>query len=301
MTLDFTFDSIQSTEFGVGRENVNGQEFTLVPVDASVQSALQEMARATWNALQDIVEDSQEYQPSEKYAAHEHLYISIDNPMASGLVALHSAANLPHDAKVLSEPAALVCYFAKFVGPKGKRLTAVRRATQFKGVLRSRLVQFVTDSLKLVEDRTFRLDNDFDMLIDSSYIHILRPSGFEFIGRLQEAIRKAVPKNVEGIQKDMPFVDFASIQAYAERHTRAARHLASIRSQQETQNVSAALLKKACKTHGIDLVVKKGVVSIPSGHEMEFLDVLDRRMYQLELVEGSPERYKAGSRRKINS
>ena len=301
MTLDFNFEPIQSTEFGVGRENDNGQSFALVPVDASVQSALQDMARATWTALQDIVDDPQEYQPSEKYAAHEHLYIAADNSMASSLMNLHSAKNLPHYANVLSEPEELFCYFAKFAGPKGKRLTAVRRATQFKGVLKSRLVQFMTDALRLVEDRTFRLDNDFDMLIDSSYIHILRPSGFEFLGGLQEAIRKAVPQNVAAIQKDMPFVDLASIQAYAERHTRAARHVASIRSQQETQNVSSALLKKVCKTHGIELVVTKGVISIPSGHEMDFLDVLDRRMYQLELVEGSPERYKAGSRRKINN
>lgn len=299
MTLDFSFDSIKSTEFGVGRENDEGQEFTLVPVDTSVQSALQEMARATWNALQDIVEDPQEYQPSEKYAAHEHLYISADDPMASGLIALHSAANLPHDANVLSEPEELFCYFAKFVNSKGKRLTAVRRASQFKGVLRSRLIQFMTDALKLVEDRTFKLDNDFDLLIDASYIHILRPSGFEFIGGLQEAIREAVPQNVAAIQKDMPFVDFSSIKTYAGNHTRAARHLASIRSQQETQNISATLLKKACKTHGIEFHVKNSVISIASGYEMEFLDVLDRRMYQLELVEGSPERYKAGSRRKI--
>jgi len=32
---------------------------------------------------------------------------------------------------------------------------------------------------------------------------------------------------------------------------------------------------------------------------MGFLEVLDRRRYELELVKGLPERYKASSRRKI--
>lgn len=299
MTLDFNFQSIHVIEFGVGRESDNGQKFTLVPVDGSVQSVLQDMARATWTALQEIDDDPQEYQPSEKYAAHEHLYIAADNAIASALMALHSAKNLPHNANVLAEPEELFCYFAKFAGSKGNRLTAVRRATQFKGVLKSRLIQFVTDALKLVEDRTFRLDNDFDMLIDSSYVHILRPSGFEFLGGLQEAIRGAVPQNVAAIQQDMPFVDFSTIEAYAGRHTRAARNLASIRSQRETQNISQSLLKKACKTYGVETETKNGKLTIGVGSEMKFLDILDRRMYQQELVENLPEQYRAGSRRRV--
>lgn len=53
----------------------------------------------------------------------------------------------------------------------------------------------MTDALKLVEDRVFNLDTDFDLLIDPQRVHILRPSGFEFAGQLQGAILDAVPKN----------------------------------------------------------------------------------------------------------
>ena len=175
----------------------------------------------------------------------------------------------------------------------------MRRATQFKGILKNRLIQFVTDALKLVEDDTFKLDTDFDLLIDSSRVHVLRPSGFEFIAELQDAIRAAVPDNVASIQKDMPFVDFSNIEEYAGTHTRAARYLSSIRSQRETQNISPALLKKACRAHGVDLQVKNSKITVLGGSEMDFLDILDRRTYELELVEGSRERYRAGSRRKI--
>jgi len=298
MTLNFNFDSIKSIEFGVGHEVEDEELFSLVSVDKNVKTALREMAENTWDVMQSG-DDPEEYQPSEKHTSQEYVFVAIDSELALRIKSLHQATNLSLNAIAMENPETLLCYFSRMVDSKGKRLTAIKRASQFKGIVRKRLVQFVTDTLKLVEDRTFKLDNDFDMLVDSEHIHILRPSGFEFIGELQEVIRKAVPSNVEAIQKEMPFVDFSNIESYAGNHTRAARHLASIRSQRETQNISQSLLKKACKTHGIDLHVKDGKIMIAAGHEMDFLDVLDRRRYELELVEGSPERYRAGSRRKV--
>ena len=137
------------------------------------------------------------------------------------------------------------------------------------------------------------------MLIDSSNIHILRPSGFEFVGRLQTAIRAAVKNNIDAIQADIPFVEFANIQTYAETHTRAARYLASISSQKATENISRRLLRKACKTHGVDVQLKDGKITVASGSEMSFLDILDRRRYVQELIEGSQEHYKASGRQRV--
>jgi hypothetical protein len=297
MTLNLSFDSIKSIEFGVGRDEDGKETFFLVPVDENVQTALKEMVEDTWGAMREEGEP-REYEASEKYASQEYVFVSTNESLVERLTALHRA-NLPINSLALKEPGAIFTYFAKLTDSKGRWVTAVRRATQFKGILKSRLLQFITDALKLVEDSTFKLDSDFDLLIDSAKVHILRPSGFEFIAELQEAIREAVPNNVASIQKDIPFVDFEIIGEYAASHTRAARHLASIRSQRETQNISQALLKRACKTHGVDLLVKNGKITVLAGSEMDFLDILDRRMYELELVEGSPERYRAGSRLKI--
>ena len=87
---------------------------------------------------------------------------------------------------------------------KSRRLTAIRRATAFKGILKSRLLQFTTDTLKIVADKVFKLDSDFDLLTDDKSVSILRPSGFEFVGQLQEAILAAAPANVKLIQSDLP-------------------------------------------------------------------------------------------------
>lgn len=302
MKLEFDLTNVSVTEFGVGRETDNGQTFVTVPVDAAVQQALREMASATWNAMEGSDGEATKYDPSEKHAATEYLYLALTDDMAGSVRNLHQAASLDIDGSALTEPGDVFCYFARFTDKKKRHLTALRRATQFKGVLKSknRLVRMLDDTLKIIEDTVFRLDNDFDLLIDSSTVHILRPSGFEFAGKLQQAILAAVPENIKAIHKDLTFVEFDGIEAYAAKHPRAARYLASIRGQAETKDIDKAALKKLCKQTGVEVSESNGKISVSAGHEMGFLEVLDRRRYELELVKGQPERFKAASRTKLN-
>jgi len=300
MKLDFDLESVTVTEFGVGRDDGDGQTFVAVPVDADVQTALREMVQATWAAMQKDEDGPAKYEPSEKHSSTEYLYLPLGDDLASSVRELHEAANLDIDANVLADPSDVFCYFARLTDSKKRRLTALRRATQFKGVLKNRLLRFVSDSLKLIEDRVFKLDSDFDLLVDSKNVHILRPSGFEFAGKLQEAILAAVPQNVAAIQKDMAFVEFGGLEEYASNHPRAARLLASIREQKETKNIDKGALMSHCKRTGVEVSESNGKLIVTPGHELNFLGVLDRRLYDVELVKGKPEKYRAESRKKIN-
>jgi Kiwa KwaB-like protein len=302
MNLQFDLDNVTVAEFGVGRDEGTGETFVAVPVDASVQTALREMLQATWNAMEQDGEDPEIYEPSEKHATTEYLYLPLDHELATSIRQLHEAANPAIDDSALSDPSYVFCYWARFADKKKRRLTALRRATQFKGILKSkgRLVRILDNSLKIIEDTVFRLDNDFDLLVDSANVHILRPSGFEFAGKLQQAILDAVPENVKAIQKDLAFVEFEVIAAYAAKHPRAARYLASIRGQAETNNIDKSALKKLCKMTGVEVRASNGKISVAAGHEIGFLEVLDRRHYELQLVKGQPERFKAGSRKRLN-
>lgn len=301
MNLNFDFQNVKTTEFGIGRDDGDGQTFSFVTVDGDVQLALREMAHATWTAMQALTKTPVKYEPSEKYASHEHVYLPFDDELAVRMRELHTANNLSTDGNALADPAQIFCYFARFTDGKGNHLTALRRATQFKGVLKSRLIRFVSDALKLVEDRLFKLDLDFDLLVDAHHLHILRPSGFEFAGELQQAVLAAVPKNVALIQKDLTFVEFSAIQDYASKHPRAARYIASIRAQEETKNIDKNLLKKLCKSTGVEIKESKGKITVHDGHVMGFLEVMDRRRYELELVKGAPEQYKAASRSRMKN
>jgi Kiwa KwaB-like protein len=301
MTGAFDFKAVTVTEFGVGSEGKKEQRFVLVPIDASVQSALREMVLTTQNEMDEITKVPARYDPSQKYGSIEHLHLPLDDTLASQVRALHQANNLPTDSKELENPSDVFCYFARMVDGKGHRLTAVRRANTFKGILKNRLIRLTTDALRIVEDKVFKLDHDFDLLIDESGVYILRPSGFEFVGELQKAILAAVPSNVKLIQTDLPFVDFAPVQAYASEHPRAARYLASIRAQKETKNVDKSSLKKLCTTTGVKVQEVKGKLVVEERYIMDFLGVLDRRLYQVELVKGAPECFRASSRTRIAS
>jgi hypothetical protein len=273
-----------------------------VPVDAHVQNALREMVQATWDAMQKDEDGAAKYEPSEKHGATEYLYLPLGDDLATSVRELHEAVSLDIDVAALSDAVDVFCYFTRLTDKKSRRLTALRRATQFKGILKSRnrLVRMLDNTLKIIEDTVFKLDNDFDLLVDGANVHILRPSGFEFAGKLQQAIVDAVPANIKAIQKDLAFVAFDGIEAYAGKHPRAARCLASIRAQEETKSIDKSLLKKLCKQTGVEVSVAKGKVTVADGYEMGFLEVLDRRRYEVSLVKEKPERYRAASRRKIS-
>lgn len=301
MNLKFDINDVAVTEFGVGRDDGHGRDFDHVTVDGNVQGALQEMAGATWEVMQAQTDNPPSYEPSEKHESIEYIHLPLNDNMAEAMRNLHEANNLPPDPTALSDPEKIFCYFTRFTDSQQRKLTAVRRATQFKGVLKSRhrLMRLHTNALELIEDRVFKLDHDFDLLIDSENIHILRPSGFEFVGQLQEAIMAAVSTNVTALKSDIPFVDFDIIENYASKHPRAARYLASIRSKNETSNIDSGRLQKLCFVTGVEITETNGILSLEEKHVMGFLEVLDRRRYEIELVAETPEHYRATSRTKI--
>ena len=300
MNLDFDKDNIRHTQFGIGRDASGGQIFNAVAVDQKIQAVLLEMAKATVDGLERISDEPVRYEPSEKYGSTEHLYLPIDDDMVETLRQMHEATNIEFDGNALKDTNRIFCYFARFKDVADRNLTALRRSYQFKILGKSKVMQLLqSDSLTLVESPMFKLDNDFDFLIDASRIHILRPSGFEFTGRLQRAIQKAAPENIEKIQEDLPFVNFESIKNYALRHPRAARYVASIRSQNWTKNVDNTALKQLCIATNVEVVESDGRISVDDSHVMGFLEVLDRRRYEIGLVPDSPEHFRAASRQQI--
>lgn len=297
MTLEFDIEDFTSTEFGIGRDD--GDDFVTVFVDGDVKSALREMVRTTQCAMKENAEQPSVYDPSEKHSGTEHLYVDLDDPLVDMLRMLHNAENLPSDTNALHDPSTVFCYFARLIDNQGRRLTALRRATYFKGVLKSRLIRLVSDALRLVEDKVFKLDQDFDVLIYSDHLHIWRPSAFEFLGRLKQAILDEVPTNVAVIQQAIPGVDFEDIGRYASTHPRAARYLASIRTQNLT-GIDPSRLRTFLTSTGIEIMERMdGSITVPDIHVMGFLEVLDRRRYRIDLVPGDSELFRATSRQRL--
>ena len=299
MKLDFRLDNITVTEFGVGLDSNAEMGYVGVPTNDRVKDALREMVRDTWNAMRQDTEEPPAYDPGETHVSTEYSVVSADGQIDGTVRELHDAGRLDLDGSALDRPECILCYFARYADESGRRLTAMRRASQFKGILKPRKVHIRSDTLELIEENIFKLDVDFDFLMDSAHTHIWRPSGFEFVAGLKQEILDAVPKNVASIQADLPFVDFGGVEEYACKHSRAARYLASIRAQ-STRGISRDALKALCSETGVEIVEQDGTVSVGDAHVIGFLEVLDRRRYRVDLVPGLAERFKAASRRRID-
>ncbi len=298
MTINFNFDNVTLTEFGLGLDQ-DQRSYVQVPVDGDVQNSLLEMAQETSRLMTAIAATPEIYQPSEKYASIEHLILALSDDMAISIKELHNAANLEEDASALDSADDCFAYYARFTDSQNRKLTAVRRASQFKGVLKKRLISWGDNTLKIIPDKVFKLDNDFDFLVDSAQIHILRPSGLEFTAQLQEAIMAAVQSNVDTISSEISYVNFESISEYAKKHPRAARYIASIRSQSEAHNVDKGKLKSFCQRTGVSFTETDDMLEIDDANVMGFLEVLDRRRYEVDLVEDSIEVFRASGRSQI--
>ena len=302
MILDFNLDNIETTEFGLGRDTAVSSTFDSVPANGDVQSVLRDMLVATIANMDRISSSAPKvYEPSEKYSTNEYLTLPIDHEFAVRFRQLQEADTLDTSWDALIDLDHVYCYFARFIDITGRRIVALRRAAQFKSLGKRHIVTRVLDNaLTLAKDPLFTLDADFDLFVEGDVVHILRPASFEFAGKLQQAICEAVPRNIQSIQSDLPNVELERIEAYARQHPRAARYLASIRSQNWTRGVDQTLLKGLCQTQGIQLTEVNGRLSVSDDDIMDFIELLDRRRYGIDLVPASPERFRAASRDRLN-
>lgn len=306
MKINIEVEKIESTVFGVGIKEGMEKTYRILATNKDLQGILLEMVKSTAlemsdseNSKSDNSVQSFQYEPSEKYGSQEYLTLPMTSSLATTVNKLFTAENIKLDMSVLKNPDKIFCYFASFTDMDGKKILAVRRATQFKATIGKHMIQLASDALVPMKNDVFKLDGDFDLIMDSDCIHILHPSGFEIIGELSKAILAAVPENIKKISGEMKTVDFSTIEAYAIKHPRAADYISSICSFDQAKDVDHDKLLEECKAFGVEVTEEAGKIKVKEDHVMGFLDVLDRRRYKLELVKGKPELYKAVSRYKI--
>lgn len=296
-------NNIRSVQFGVCLSNSEGEECVLVPVDRTVQNALKEMVKTTAESIGCFPNHNTlpVYEHSEKYAAQERLRYTIQDEDTDTIpVQLFNAANLDTHNDGLAEPTEISFYFAICKDNQNRKIVAIHRAVQFKGVLRAkgRLIRWLDDTMKVVEDDIFKLDEDFDYLVTQEDIYILRPNSFVYTADLMDRVLAKAEVNTQAIGQTLTFVEFGKLTEYVKVHPRAARLVAAIKSRDDLGGMTKQSLRKMCNATGIEIEEVDGKLVPPQGQEMHFLYLLDRRRYSLELVPDTPETYEASSRRK---
>lgn len=302
MALDFDLGSIDIVEFATVIDEAGLPTMEKVVVDESVQASLSSMVMATWNTL-DRKGNHKRYEVSGNHEAEEYAILPIADELCMTAKTFYEAQDPPVMRDPNNRLPEIDLYFAKLKDRDGRRITAVRRPSVFKGLLKkqNRLLRHGTNSLRFVEERIFQLDSDFDVLIDSQNVHILRPKQFEFAFGLQEVITNRAPQNIRHLQERISFVDFSPMAAFADKHTRAARYLDSIRTSGYSENIDLDLLVLGCGNENITLEKIDGGWTVAPEHYMDFLEMLDRRRLGTELVRGRHERFRADMRTSLDN
>ncbi|HAT8692495.1 TPA: DUF4868 domain-containing protein [Legionella pneumophila] len=294
--MPFNFNKIETTEFGVCIDEAE-ESYYIVPSDHSVQNALKEMLTQTMDRLNINGEALDIFDPADKYGTNERLVIPLDSEYALTHCQMYKSDNLTTNSKALNEPQKLICYFGIFHDDEGNKLLAFRKASYFKGEVKKQLIAICDDSLRMVSDRVFKLDHDFDFVVFDNQVYIWRPSGFVYVSGLDEQISASSIKNLQGLSQEIPFINFDTLQEFISTHKRAMRLVASLASRSDLKDISLAKLKKLCSDGNIGYSFDSNVITIDKGHEMTFLMLLDRRLYKIDLIEDKPEIYQAASRK----
>ncbi len=337
MTIDlrFNFDEIRHVEFGIGKDAASDQIFRTVPIGNRAQTELRRIASNTWSEMltsvsgqptqtkfEPIVDIDQvssfipisddqtmrlrldggptTYEIAEKYGGTEYVYLPVSDDKVAVLRDLHNA-HLDMTIDIFDDVATIFSYFARMWDEDGNRLTAIKRATSFKGLAqKGNLLSMSANVLDIVDDNIFKLDSSFDILVDDEHVHIWRANSFEAIGKLRQDILASVDDNVEIIKEHLDFVDFGPIGQFASQHINGARYLASIRSQLTPDPINKISLIKLCNDTGVRVSEHDGLIVVEQNHVVGFLEVLDRRRYGIELVDGKLEQFRASSRQRLN-
>jgi hypothetical protein len=299
----FDHDNIQHCEFYVSLGKGDSETRYQVPVDTSVQSALKEMFRETIHRINKVREADgfEEYSPAQKYGATDAVHCSLESEFAEMPRLLLTETGIDETSNAISDLKNISYYYVIAVDSANRKMLGVRRASQFKGVLQSKLLHWarVDNSLKLVDVETFRLDSDFDYVAFDEMLWALRPTGLEFTANLTEAVKAAAPTAAAEVMTRVSFLNLESLGTYAAKHPRAARYLAAVRARDDLEEISEPLLTAYCQDSDIDFTVENGKMIPAKGQEILFLEVLDRRIFTAELIPDKKERYEAPNRRDV--
>lgn len=300
MRTEFSFDRIRSVEFCVNLVDSDGDRSSyLVPADRSVQDALRQVLTTTAAAIEPEDGNWAPFELSEKYASRESLRAALVAEEMTAIRALHTEEGWPVNAGALADPARLVYYFGVFRDDRGRKLLGVRKATQFKGAFKGRFVSVIDDTLRMVADKVFKLDNEFDFLIAARHVYVLHPAAFEHIAEIESYAAERAKEKTLALGETVTFLDFTTLAEYVEKHRRAARLVAALNGRDDLGTIKKAMFIKAAEETGVVLERSNRKLTPAKGSELGCLELLDHRRYTTALRPGSRPAFIASSRRPV--
>jgi len=296
---EFDIAHIASVNFGV-RLRTDGNSY-FVPTDVAVREALGTMVVATFQSFEAIEGEWEPHDVSEDYGERRRVFAPRGGELMADLAAIFDADDLPDLANLDERVRDLDYYFAVCRDDEGRKLVAVRKATQFKGTLaaQNRFIRLVDDSFVLIEDKVLKLDTEFDVLISDQHIFMLRMRAVEQIGQFVENVASAARAKLQVIHDTVPFLDMSRIQEKIDRHPKLARLACSIAGRADLAVLDRTKVERDARDHGVRFKEVDGRLLCNVTDEAKLLEVLDARRYHSDLTINPAVPYRATGRQRV--
>lgn len=297
---DIDIGTIASVNFGIAlRDNGN---LHFVPTDAGLKDALKEMIKGTVAAFNTAHGDWQAYDISEDYGQRRRVYCSRDDEYMAVFSALFDAGALDDLTNLSDHVNDIDYYFAEITDNQARRIVGVKKATQFKGTVKAknRLVRMIDDTLSMIEDTVFKLDNEFDVLITDVNIYILNDANMQHLADITSRVAATATNKIQTIEDILTFLDLSRIKEKIEKHPRVARYAASIAKNPLTANFKRDKIVALAQQHGIVFKeLETGKLQCRVHDEAKLMELLDARRYHLDLADNGGDPYRATGRQKV--
>src|SRR5690554_4759109 len=146
-----SLNDFQNIEFGLALFIDNEESYIRIPVDNTVKESLVDMRKEFYTQYDTGEEEPEIFLPSEKYASTERLRVNLNEDYLKSIRGLYQNTNISIVSKDLGDVAEKIgYYFAVFYSNHGNRELAIKRSSQFKGLLKkkNKLVRLFDDTLK---------------------------------------------------------------------------------------------------------------------------------------------------------
>ena len=301
--IKFHWNAVASAELGValGKGEQPENHFQ-VPASGDVNKHLKEMLVTTRGSLEKLHPEGPfpSLELPELYPPQTALFLKADTDFVADAMTLLDLANLPTAPNALDDPEAIRLYFGLFMDAKGNKIAGFKRPVTFKGLAKRKLFKWNPSpkgkELVLAPEAIFALDHDFDYIVTKEGIFILHPANFNSAAVNNDEICRQSAAALPAMQTRSKFIAFSKLEAFVKDHPMAAKLLASIRQRQDLDKMSKDLFRDLLTRQDVVFEEYQGMIAPASKYELDFLRVLDRRLYDLELVEGVTEQYAASGR-----
>lgn len=290
--MNFDMEDIVSTEFLVVLGESKEPALNFVVTDPGVQAFLQRAATASKDAMLRLRPEPVHYDPSNLYALSDHLYIDLNDVLATRLKYLFDYENALPLGNTIEMLPKIKMYVAKLTDGDRNILMAVKKVSSFgKRLDKPGRIEARRDELILADAVEFELSKDFDFVMDSERVYIYHHMGFEHIGQIREAIKETIQDNITSIRTTMEYVNFDIIANSTSNGVKHARLLSIIKTKGYSVDLTPRLLEENCHAYGVSYNMVDGRMEVDQESHLNFLRILARQFLEIELREGYKERF----------